>query len=415
MYQKIVRERQHVERLNNYPFVMIHGLGGWGEDTLAYRLAPYWGIRKERDILPVARELGFEVYAPSVGPVNSIWDRACELWAQLVGGTVDYGKVHSEKFGHERYGNTYDTPLIPDWGQLDEEGKRKKINVVGHSFGGPTTRAFIEILAEGSKEEQEGTPAEELSEFFKGGKASWVHTCTELACCNGVTLATMVDNNKKVLNAFVYTIAIALGLIGETPIVKFVDFKMPQWHITPPEYKGGLKGAKIWIGREKLKALATYPKNIEDNIAWELGVKTCYRMTKDYSPKSNIYYFSYAADTTEEVPGTEFRQSIPGTNPFMGLFGNMEGKYLYPEDGIDDPSWYASDGMVNLRSARHPEGEPFKVYDGEESIEPGIWMEMPIEQKHHMSYMGLGETTGTYHIFFFDFMKRACNLPAIEE
>ena len=415
MYQKILRERQHVERLNNYPFVLVHGLGGWGDDCILGKVAPYWGLRQTRNILPSARAMGFEVYAPTVGAVNSIWDRACELWAQLVGGTVDYGKVHSEKYGHERYGYTYDKPLIPDWGKLDAEGKRQKINLIGHSFGGPTTRCFIELLAEGSQEERDGTPDDELNELFRGGKASWVHTCTELACCNGVTLATAVDNNPKVRNAFVYTLAILIALVGETPFVKLIDFKMPQWHITPPDYKGTLKGAKIWLGADKWEKLGIYPKNVVDNIAWELGVKVCREITKDYSPKSNIYYLSYAADTTEPVPGSDERRSIPGTNPFMGACGNFEGHFLCPEDGIDDPSWFASDGMVNLKVARHPEGEPFKEYTGDASIEPGVWMEMPIEQKHHMSYMGLGEPVGVYHAFFYDIMKRACNLPAVEE
>ena len=50
--------------------------------------------------------MGIHTVAPSMGPFTSAWDRACEVYAQLVGGTVDYGKAHSEKYGHERYGRT---------------------------------------------------------------------------------------------------------------------------------------------------------------------------------------------------------------------------------------------------------------------------------------------------------------------
>jgi len=34
-------------------------------------------------------------YAASVAPNGSAWDRACELYAQLSGTRVDYGKAHT--------------------------------------------------------------------------------------------------------------------------------------------------------------------------------------------------------------------------------------------------------------------------------------------------------------------------------
>ena len=39
---------------------------------------------------------------------------------------------------------------------------------------------------------------------------------------------------------------------------------------------------------------------------------------------------------------------------------------------------------------------------------------MPVEQKHHLSYMGTGETPYAYFTFFHEIMMRACNLPPIE-
>ena len=49
-------------------------------------------------------EKGIEAYAPAVGPLSSAWDRACELYAQLMGTRVDYGEAHSKMHGHNRYG-----------------------------------------------------------------------------------------------------------------------------------------------------------------------------------------------------------------------------------------------------------------------------------------------------------------------
>ena len=54
--------------------------------------------------------------------MGSAWDRTCELYAQLTGTRVDYGKAHAEKYGHARYGRTYEKPLFPGWGEPDADG-----------------------------------------------------------------------------------------------------------------------------------------------------------------------------------------------------------------------------------------------------------------------------------------------------
>ena len=102
MYKQIIGKRDLLEKTSDYPFIVVHGFLGYGEETLFSKVFPYFGFRPDRNVIKAARKAGFEVYQPSLGPFNSMWDRACELYAQIVGGTVDYGKVHSEKFGHRR-------------------------------------------------------------------------------------------------------------------------------------------------------------------------------------------------------------------------------------------------------------------------------------------------------------------------
>ena len=43
-----------------------------------------------------------------------MWDRAVELFYQIKGGTVDYGKQHSARHGHSRFGRTF-PGLFPEW------------------------------------------------------------------------------------------------------------------------------------------------------------------------------------------------------------------------------------------------------------------------------------------------------------
>ena len=93
-----------------YPTVYVHGLMGWGEHDQIYSAVPYWGL--STDLMPYMTSKGYESYAASVGPLSSAWDRACELYAQLTGTTVDYGAAHAAEYGHARYGATYDLSLI---------------------------------------------------------------------------------------------------------------------------------------------------------------------------------------------------------------------------------------------------------------------------------------------------------------
>ena len=98
---------------NRYPFIFVHGMLGWGERELFYKPAPYWGMVCG-NLMKQLRSAGYEAYAPKVGPMNSAWDRACELYALLTGTRVDYGKAHSEQKHHERFGRTYEQRCFPD-------------------------------------------------------------------------------------------------------------------------------------------------------------------------------------------------------------------------------------------------------------------------------------------------------------
>ncbi len=169
-----------MEYKNNYPVLIVHGLMGWGEQDLIDKKCPHFGLTHEKDLCKHLRDEGIEVYRPSLGPVNSGWDRACVLWAYLFGGRVDYGKVHSQKYGHARYGREY-PGVLKDLGQ---EGPHKKINIFGHSFGGPSIKEICALFVYGSEEERNGTDPDDLSPLFAGGHGGLVHTVTTLSGVN---------------------------------------------------------------------------------------------------------------------------------------------------------------------------------------------------------------------------------------
>ena len=62
-----------------YPYVFVHGMGGWGPSNKFYKLSPYWGgglSLSDTDVIRMLNEQGVEAYAAEVGPLNSAWDRA---------------------------------------------------------------------------------------------------------------------------------------------------------------------------------------------------------------------------------------------------------------------------------------------------------------------------------------------------
>lgn len=212
------------EYKNNYPSVIIHGFVGWGEDDEINKYFAHFGMFGSRRLFPYLRKKGYEIYAPSLGPFCSAWDRACELWAYLLGGTVDYGKVHSEKFNHKRFGRTYEG-VLKDLGQNEAH---KKINLYGHSFGGPTIKAFVDILNQGSAEEREGTDPDDLSDFFKGGHSHFVHTAVTMSGVNNGTILDQCFDDKS-MHVVERAVLKVTSLLGYSPYNYFFDFGQQQF------------------------------------------------------------------------------------------------------------------------------------------------------------------------------------------
>ena len=386
-------------KTNNYPVVLVHGFLCWGSDDALDRVLPTFGMWNGSAKTTIL-EMGVPCYTPSVGPFSGMWDRACELYAHIKGGTVDYGKVHSERNGHERFGDTYKA-MVPNWGELDDEGKIQKINIVGHSFGGPTVRTLLNLLAEGSAEEREGTAKEDLSPLFEGGKQKWIHSCTTLAATHsGVTLP---DAGRPIVKPMACACFGIANAASGTALSRLYGFGLDRFGLSS-------KKKHIPLDVDKVKKLADRK---EDNIFWELSTEGGSELTKDYKTYDNIYYFSYAGCRTS-------RKNIAGKNVMLPtkdmwlplrLFSVFEGLY---KDKDHDESWQANDGLVNVPCAAHPANEPFEDFASNDQCKPGIWYSMPIENKDHTSYMGVLESPEVYASFMREIAERATSLPVIE-
>lgn len=354
-----------LESAEHYPYVLVHGLLGWGDTEAFDDVFEYWG--GDRDIPSYLNTLGCETYVASVAPISSAWDRACELYAQLTGSRVDYGKAHSEEHGHGRYGMTYEEPLFEGW------GADNKINLFGHSFGGATVRLFTYILANGSAEEIAATDADDISPFFTGGKADYIHSVTALAAPhNGSTFTYALDVSE---DSFAMSALVSLfSAYGNTSLRVIREPMLEHWGITAS------LDDPIWSSFDNDKI--QYFIKGKDSAAYDLSIHGARELNEKIGLVEGIYYYSYYALSTKESPITGNHVSY--TPHLLTGVGNIMGRIHGEFDGeIIDKSWLPNDSIVNLVSAKYPFTDEFLDFDVENQV-TGIWQLMP--QKTHWNH-----------------------------
>ena len=370
-----------------YPTVYVHGLMGWGERDQIYSAVPYWGLTT--DLMPYMTGKGYESYAASVGPLSSAWDRACELYAQLTGTTVDYGAAHAAEYGHARYGVTYDQPLFAGW------SASKKINLVGHSFGGATIRLFLDILADGSAAEQAAAKAAgtEVSPFFEGGKADWVYSLTTLAAPhNGTTFLECCGSMAQ----FAAEASTAMAkLLGISDFKGVYDFQLEQFGFYRKDGETVLEALDRVLHSDFLSH--------NDNVFRDLTIDRALELNDDIEIQPNVYYFSYAGDKTRQSTVTGERTSAVDMTPLFVPFANkMCSCYDRTTAGgfRIDKTWAPNDGLVNTVSALYPTDSAGRCLtktgqtgyvqrDGYSNVsyQPGVWNVMPVRHYDHGNFI----------------------------
>lgn len=389
------------EITNNYPTVFEHGFVGWGQQDKVYQYAPYLGVF-HGSLADEMNRRGYEVYQPSTSGWQSAWDRCCELYAILLGGTVDYGKVHSEKYGHARFGRTYEKGLIEDWGK---PGAHEKINFVGHSFGGPTALVFESLLAYGSETEREGTPEDELSDLFKGGKGDWLHTVTTLSGVNnGSNFASWLHTLGVILiDDLVLT---SVTLLGNSKFNDWYDANMDQWGVMEdPKHrtKSGLRSPfAAW------KQIRRYDKNPNlDSIGHEMQVETMFLMNSLLKMDEKAYHFARRALGSEPKGDGERQKMRKDATTIAKIAGvitcNWRGLHLetIPQFNYEHKRDMPNDGLVTVIGQSAPVDKPHTDWTADTEIEKGIWYNMPVEKdKDHISWMGIGEDKDVYFDYY---------------
>ena len=388
---------------NQYPIILVHGFMGFGREMSDDFF--YWG--GTTDLQEKLIQTGFDVRTAYVGPVSSNWDRACELYAVIKGGKVDYGQAHSEKFEHKRYGRTFEG-LYPGWGETDPEtGKINKIHIISHSMGGQTARMLAQLLTE--RLPNENLLPEDANNLFAGGK-SWISSISTISSPHdGTSLTRAVNRNPKLIrNMLVYLASLnqitqdnnlfsiwadwkktemkgsfynfyilqkeKLKSIRMDMDEQLIDMQLDQWNLyrfkgeSQKKYRERIWDAPIW-------------KDTKDISSWDLSPEGASEMNGWVKASEDIYYFSWANE--ESISYLEESWYLPevGMNPFLlaptlflGAYIDSESTLMENELILVDQEWWENDGVVNTNSMDGPtlnSTDKIKIFTG--VPEKGCW------------------------------------------
>ncbi|GAB9471582.1 hypothetical protein Gpo141_00008788 [Globisporangium polare] len=376
---------------NTYPIVLVHGLSGWGRDELLG--LKYWG-GIQGDLQEQLKAQGYTVYTAAVGPFSSNWDRACELYAQIKGGQVDYGAKHSATHGHTRLGRTF-TGLYPEWGNV-VNGKVNKIHLIGHSMGGQTVRMLAQLLANGTAGAPTGTEDPASNSLFAGGK-DWVHSITTISTPNqGATLADALSEIGDTVVGLVISALSALNIGGSITEVVY-DTKLDQWGITPKKTTESLKAYL-----ERVFASKIFAPGFRDVCLWSTSVPGAKEESSWVKTLPKVYYYSYSTQDTHASLDWLLRPiHVPNILTMLATFqpiGSFLGSRWTPDNGYGT-SWQANDGVVPVESQYRDFTGSLVAYKGTSYI--GKWNQMPlVDNMDHVAIVGITLHTQVKDLYF---------------
>ena len=89
--------------------------------------------------------------------------------------------------------------------------------------------------------------------------------------------------------------------------------------------------------------------------------------------------------------------------PAIGGYFSLSSSVKY---GVEPKTWGPNDGFVNLPGQNGPFNQPSEEatsFDG--NFKKGIWYNMPVEYKDHLSWVGPFEKKKVFYKYYLDMQK----------
>lgn len=347
----------------------MHGFNGFTDDKNPIVLSHYWG----GDKLNITQDLeqnGYKAYEASIGALSSNYDRAVELYYYIKGGRVDYGAAHAAKYGHERYGHTYEG-VYKDW----QPGQ--KVHLVGHSMGGQTVRQLEELLRNGNQEEIDyqkehgGT----ISPLYQGDHDNMISSITTLGTPHNGTHAADELGNEAIVRQAIYDFV----KLRSNKLTN-VNFGLDQW---------GFKQRPDETFIDYVKRVKEMSKlwTTKDNALYDLTREGATELNRQTSINPNIVYKTYTGEATHTSLLGRQRADLNLYLPFA-LTSNVIGK-------AKEKDWRENDGLVSVVSSQHPFNQPYT--DATDKVQKGVWQVTPVRHGwDHVDFVGQDTLDATH-------------------
>ena len=393
-----------IDKRSSYPVILVPGVLGYGDDNKLSKVVPYFGTMSA-SVAKTVRSLDVDCFTASFTPNAGIWERTCELYAQIAGGTVDYGAAYSKRYGKPRFGKTYEG-FVGDWGTTNEFGKCKKVTLIAHGFGAPVARMLAYLMAFGSQKEQ--AEGGDLSPLFAGGNGKAVHAVVTLAGNNdGTTLIQALEDKMP----------------GITKKMAGLCFKMSEDYFTDEDVEEYLQRSRTNLFYEMgLDGMADFNKRLETNpdtyyFAYSAEATRDYgrllpeRKIRKYENPFTSKSYRRAQENRPELTLPDLRHGGLPVAPTAALIGTYK-NYL-ADAPLATPVLHPNDGFINTDNTLAPSTEAVRAYRSVNDCYPGEWYQMPIWEGNSLGYLGVLQRPDKYRDFYIDLMKIICNL--IEE
>ncbi|KAI8609436.1 Alpha/Beta hydrolase protein [Chytriomyces sp. MP71] len=290
-----------------------------------------------------------------MGPLSSNWERACESFSQLTGSKTDYGVARSVMFGHARFGEDWSgKAMLPDFAANFQPGSKafNKINVVGHSMGGPTARTLTHLLTFGSQTEMDAcantkTVCSPL--FWTNKTSSYVNGVLALS---GVHQGSQVDDYLHATDGWVMFLkSLFTTLVGLNNYnnVDLWDLQLDHWGLNQnagesfPDYLERVCASPWFLSKS--------------NAYFDLSVSSQSDPLLSFVKNSpTTTYFSVAGLTTFYALGVALAELSTNLllTPFANLIGTYSNSSLPALQTYSQADWRENDGLVAIASSRGP-------------------------------------------------------------
>ena len=370
--------------LRSRHIVFIHGMAGWGPKDFGGRVS-YWGEALAQFGPALAP------HEAKCGPFSALHDRACEVFAEIIGARVDYGEKHSREAGHARYARDFSgQAFVPGW------SAENPVILVGHSAGALTALKLQKLLAD---------------DFWGvGSRADWIEAVVSVAgALNGSLLGYPFCDEKTGRLADLPSAFISRGLDALSRLLglstpPFLDFYLDQWIGAGAPALGRLDASRFVAS--------------EDNLIYDMSLQGAQKAIDSAQGGCQTFpqtfYFSFVTRATQPSGwfGLPFgaKSEQPGWSADLGHLLMAAYQARRKEFGappiagwgageLTIDHWRANDGMVSSISQRYPFTAGAHPVGGEgiftrEGLEPGRWYFENIEDAVGMRFDHLDPVHG---------------------